>query len=95
MKLKLVKTSSEEDIYSTEEHDGLLHGTKVMLNILKPWLNKQKFVVSSDRYFASVQECEELKKLRLRFIGVVKTATRGFYMSKISEIDIARRGMWK
>ena len=34
MQLKLVKTSSEEDLHSTEEHDGLLHGTKVMINIL-------------------------------------------------------------
>ena len=26
--LKLVKTSSEEDLHSPEEHDRLLHGTK-------------------------------------------------------------------
>ena len=33
MHLKLVKTSSEEYLYSTEEYYGLLHGTKVMLNL--------------------------------------------------------------
>ena len=33
IELKLVKTSSGEDIHYPEEHDGLLHGTKLMLNI--------------------------------------------------------------
>ena len=31
--LKLVKTSSEEYLHYPEEYDGLLHGTKVMINI--------------------------------------------------------------
>ena len=39
IQLKLVKSSSEEDLHSPEEHDGFLYGTKVMLNILKPWVN--------------------------------------------------------
>ena len=34
MKLNLVKTFSEEYPHSPEEHDLLLHGTKVMINIL-------------------------------------------------------------
>ena len=46
IQLKLVKTSSEEDIHSPEEHDGLLHGTKVMINIFQPWVNKQQRVFS-------------------------------------------------
>ena len=40
IQLKLINTSSEEDLHSPEEHDGLLHGTNVMLNIFQPWLNK-------------------------------------------------------
>ena len=46
--LKLVKTSSEEYLHSPEEYDGLLHGTKVMLNILQPWVNTQQHFVSTD-----------------------------------------------
>ena len=92
---KLVKNSYEEDLHYTEEHDGLLHGTKVMLNFLYPWLNKQRCVVIADSYFASVQACEELKKCGLRFIGVVKTATRGFCMEKLSEIKLSWIGMRK
>ena len=93
--LKLVKTSSEEDLHSPEEHDRLLHGTKVLFNLLQPWLNKQHLAISSDRYFASVQACDELKKRRLRFICVVVASTRGFCVAKLSEIEIERRGMWE
>ena len=48
MQLKLVKTSSEEDLHSTGEHYRLLHGTKVMLNLFQPWVNKQWRVFSTD-----------------------------------------------
>ena len=64
-----------------------------MLNLFQPWVNKQRHVVSADRYFASMQLFDELKKRGLMFIGVVKTATRGFCMAKLSEIELARRGL--
>ena len=80
IQLKLVKTLSEENIHYLEEHDGLLHGTKIMLNILQPWVNKQRRVFSVDSYFSFVEVCDDLKKHDLGFIGVVKTATRGFCM---------------
>ena len=66
-----------------------------MLNILHSLVNKQRRVFSADSYFALVQACDDLKKRGLRFIGVVKTATRGFFMVKLSEIELARRGLWK
>ena len=80
MQLKLVKASFEENLRYLGEHGVLLHGTKVMLNLLQTWVNKQWCVVSADSYFASVQAFDELKKCGLRFIGVVKTETRGFCM---------------
>ena len=62
MQLKLVNTSSEEYLHSPEEHDGLLlHVTNIMLNILQPWVNKQRRVASEGRYFALVQACDDLK----------------------------------
>ena len=66
-----------------------------MTKLMQPWVNKQQHVVSANRYFASVQACDDMKNRGLRFIGVVKTATRGFYMAKLSEIDLVQRGMWK
>ena len=66
-----------------------------MFNILRPWVNKQWHVFSVYSYFSLVQACEDLKKRVLRFIGVVKTATRGFCVAKISEIELAWRVLWK
>ena len=66
-----------------------------MLNILQPWVNTQRRVVSADIYFASVQACDDMKKRGLSLIGVVNTATRSFYMEKLSDIYLSCRGMWK
>ena len=66
-----------------------------MLNLLQPWVNKQRRVVIADRYFALVQACGDIRKRGLRFIGVVKTENRGLCMEKLSEIELAQRGMWK
>ena len=86
IQLNLFKTFSEEDINYSKEHDGLVHGTKLIINILYPWVNNQWHVVSTEIYVDSVQACDELKKRGLRFISVVKTATRGLCMEKLSEI---------
>ena len=40
IQLKLVNNSSGEDLHYPEEHDGLLHGTKLILNIFQQWVNK-------------------------------------------------------
>ena len=48
MQLNFVKTYSEEDLHSPEEHDGLLHGTNVTVNLLQPWINKQRRFVITD-----------------------------------------------
>ena len=93
IQLKLVKASSEEYLHSLEEHYGLLHDTKVMLNILQ--VNKQRHFVFVESYFSSVQACDDLKKGGLKFIGVVKTATRDFCMANLSEIDLAFMGLCK
>ena len=42
-----------------------------------------------------MQACDDMKKCGLKFIGVVKTDTRGFCMEFFSEIELARRGLWK
>ena len=95
MWLNLVKTYSEEYLHSPEEDDGFLHGTKLMLNILQPWVNKQRRFVSTESYFALVQACYDMDKRGFRFVGVAKTETRGLGMTKTFEIELARRGLWK
>ena len=42
-----------------------------------------------------MRECDDMNKRGSRFIGVVRTARRGLCMAKLSEIELARRGMRK
>ena len=88
IRLKLVKTSTEEEANSTYEHgDGVLYGTKVILELVRPWANTNR-LVCGDSYFASVGAALSLMNIGLRFIGVVKTATKKFPMKYLSEIEM-------
>ena len=66
-----------------------------MLNLLHPWVNKQRRVFSAESYFVLVKTCGELRKCGLRFIVVVETETRGFCMEKLTKIEFSRRSLWK
>ena len=46
----------------------------------------------ADSYFASVSFCEELKITGLRFIRLVKTATKRFPVVHLSHIELVERG---
>ena len=92
IRLKLVKTGTEEAANSiVEDENGHLHGTKVLLSLILPWANSDR-IVCADSYFASVGAAETLKRIGLRFIGVVKTATKQFPMKHMSEIELENRG---
>ena len=92
IRLKLVKKGTEEAVNSIAEDDnGILHGTKVILILIIPWYNSDRFVCA-ESYFASVGASEMLKIIGLRFIGVVKTATKRFPMKHLSEIELENRG---
>jgi Transposase IS4 len=68
-----------------EEGDGLNHGTKVLMELVRPIANTDRVVVA-DSYFASVQAAKELHRMGLRFIGTVKTATKGFPMNYLQRV---------
>lgn len=100
LQLKLVKTlveqQNEEDLSIEEtdrarEQDGVLHGTKVLKELIAPWAQSDR-LICADSYFASVGAVEELARMRLRFIGVVKTATRRFPMQYLSTRVFHNRG---
>jgi hypothetical protein len=92
MRLKLVKTAEEEATHMVvDEEDGLLHGTKVLLLLVKPWLGIGR-TVCGDLYFASVGAAKEMEKKGMGFIGVVKTATRHFPMAYLTNIEIEACG---
>ena len=84
--LKIFKTCPEEAVDSiVEYYNGMLHGTKVLISLIIPRDNSN-CVVCADSYFTSVGYVKMLKQIGLRFIGVVKTATKQFPMKHLSEI---------
>ena len=96
MALKLVKGGAEDDDEDEEgvyngNKDDVPHGAKVMMKLLRPWINTQR-IVCADSYFASVTAAELLHMNGLRFIGVVKTATRKFPMAHLAAQELENRG---
>jgi hypothetical protein len=74
LQLKLVKTATEHATTAIPEDSNLLHGTKVLKELIGPWAYTDR-LVCADSYFASIPAVEELRNLKFRFIGVIKTAT--------------------
>ena len=98
-RLKLVKTAKEEaaaqqqnnESASIDDGEQLPHGAKVLVNLVSPWIRSQR-IVCADSYFALVAATMELGKLGLRFIGVVKTATRRFPWNWLRAFELVHRG---
>ena len=91
MRLKLVKTAEEDRTHQDEHPGGMLHGTKVLLYLVKPWLHTNRTAVG-DSYFASVGAAYTLDENGMGFIGVVKTATKKFPMAYLSNLEMQQRG---
>ena len=78
IRLKLVKTGTEETVDSISENEnGQLHGTKVLLRLILPCASSDH-ILCSDSYISPVGAAETLKQIGLRFIGVVKIATKQY-----------------
>lgn len=96
LQLKLVKSknshSTDEPLVEEEDHEDLNHGCLVLVQLLRPWVNKGLRLVCADSYFASVQTAEKLYELGFQFIGPVKTATKRFPMTYLQNIVLANRG---
>ncbi len=98
LQLRLVKTAQAEGEEETEaeaeqrrNQESLLHGTRVLKELVQPWSISDR-CICADSYFASVQAVEELQRMRLKFIGVVKTSTRRYPMNYLSHLHFHNRG---
>ena len=82
-------TKSEEDshLHTQENNEGLQHGPAILKYLVVPWANSERGVCA-DSYFASVSSEEEMMRIGIRFIGVVKTATKTFPMAYILSIKL-------
>jgi hypothetical protein len=61
LRLKLVTSAEAESAHSEAYSSGLLHGTKVLKELVMPWASTGR-IVASDSHFASVESAEELYK---------------------------------
>jgi hypothetical protein len=86
MRLKLVKTAEEEATHHEVDSDGMLHGTRVLLFLIEPWLYSNRTTVGGS-YFSSVGAAINLEENGMGFIGVVKTATKRFPMKYLSKLE--------
>jgi hypothetical protein len=95
LRLKLVKGKTiTDDEEGDEEDEYLPHGAKIIKELVRPWWGSDR-IVCADSYFASVVTAVELKRIGLRFIGVVKSATRRYPMAYLSQLEMTSRGEWK
>ena len=75
IRLKVVKTAEEENASAVTDDDGNNHGTNVLKFLVEPWV-RTDCCVCADSYFASINAVTVMRTMGLRFIGVVKTATK-------------------
>ena len=94
IQLKIVKTAEEENASAVTEDDGNNHGTNVLKFLVEPWV-RTDCCVCEDSYFASVNAVTVLRMMGLCFIGVVKTATKKFPMSYLSNLELVQHGDYK
>ena len=94
IQLKIVKTAEEENASVVTEDDGNNHGTNVLKFLVEAWVRTDR-CVCADSYFASVNAVTVLRMMGLRFIGVVKTATKKFPMSYLSNLELVQHGDYK
>ena len=71
----MVKSEEDSHLHTQENNESLQHGTAILKYIVLPWDNSERGVCA-DSYFASVYSVEEMMRIGVRFIGVVKTATK-------------------
>ena len=94
LRLKIVKTAEEENASAEADDDGNNHGTNVLKFLVEPWVRTDR-CICADSYFASVNAVTVMRTMGLRFIGVVKTATKKFPMSYLSNLELVQRGDYK
>jgi len=81
--LSVVTTAEYRKDDAESDEDDLPHGVAVLKKLVAPCAGTAR-VVCADSYFPSVAAGRHLLGMGLRFIGVVKTATREYPVSTLS-----------
>lgn len=91
LRLRVVTTAEHQQAVAVEGGNSVPHGTSVLKALVAPWAGSKR-IVCADSYFASVATATHLLAMGLRFIGVVKTATKSYPMAALSGVEVTRRG---
>ena len=91
MVLNMEITLSAEETREKAYEGTVGHGTAVTLRLTEPWFHTNR-IICGDSYFASVEAAKYLLEKGLKFIGVVKTATREYPMKYLSNQEMQSRG---
>jgi Transposase IS4 len=76
LNIRLVTTAEGEARWTAKIEDiELGHGTAILSRLVQPWAGTGR-IICADFYFASVEAAEVMGGIGLKFIGVVKTATK-------------------
>ena len=94
IQFKVVKTAEEENASAVTDDDGNNHGSNVLKFLVEPWVRTDR-CVCADSYFTSVNAVTVMRMMGLCFIGVVKTATKKFSMSYLSNLELVQHGDYK
>jgi hypothetical protein len=94
LQLKIVKGAIYNGVNDENYQHDMNHGTRVLMELVEPWFDSRR-IVCADSYYSSVSTAQELLQRRLRFIGVVKTATRKFPMAYLQTLEMDERGEHK
>ena len=76
------------------DDNGNDHGTNVLKFLVEPWV-RTDCCVCANSYFVSVNAVTVMRMMGLCFIGVVKTATKKFSMSYLSNLELVQHGDYK
>jgi Transposase IS4 len=74
-----------------EQEKEMNHGTRVLLDLISPWWHSNR-IVCADSYFSSVQTALKCKACGIKYIGVVKTATKQYPMAHLGKIEMKDKG---
>jgi len=88
LNLSIVTTAEPCNDTATGDEEDLQHGTNVVKKLEVPWAGTKR-VVCAEPSFASGKQ---MLSMFVRFIGVVKTATKGYPMGTSSVLSLEERG---
>ena len=83
--LRLIVVKSPNEDIECDTNANINHGAATSRRIVEPFRNSNRFICRNS-YFGSVATVQELLRVGMRFIGVVKIAHRNFRLEYLGSV---------